>query len=83
MAEKNNEDAGLTYVKPETVKHGEVDRFGYCSWGQTKDGRWYSINYFGCASERTKERRSITRGFNAEIRWEILPRDYAAFGIKS
>ena len=54
MTETNNEDKGLTYVKPETVKHGEVDRFGMNE-----------------------------RGFNAEIRWRLAPREQAAFGIKS
>ena len=76
MTETNNEDTGLTYVKPETVKHGEVDRFGYCSWGQTRDGRWYSINYF-------PKHPMNERGFNAEIRWRLAPREQAAFGIKS
>ena len=76
MSEKKNEDAGLTYVKPESVKHGEVEGHGYCTWGQAKDGRWYSINYF-------PKHPMNERGFNAEIRWDIQARDYAAFGIKS
>ena len=76
MTETNNEDKGLTHVKPETVKHGEVDGFGYCSWGQTRDGRWYSINYF-------PKHPMNERGFNAEIRWRLAPREQAAFGIKS
>ena len=79
MTEKNNEDAGLIHVKPETVKHGMVDKIGCCSWGQDETGKWWSINYFGD--------RPTNSGWggnpNAEIRWDILPRDYAAFGIKS
>jgi hypothetical protein len=74
MTETNNEDTGLTYVKPETVKHGMVDKIGCCSWGQDETGKWWSINYFG---------NRPSGNLNAEIRWDILPRDYAAFGIKS
>jgi hypothetical protein len=76
MTETKNADKGLTFVKPETVKHGEVDGFGYCSWGQTSNGRWYSINYF--------PKHPMNRhGINAEMRWDIEARDYAAFGIES
>ena len=76
MTEKKNDDAGLIYVKPETVKHGETSKCGYCSWGQARDGKWYSINYW-------KNHSMNERGFNAEVRWDILPSDYDIFGIKS
>ena len=67
-------DVGLAYVKPETVKHGEAGKFGFCSWGQDKSGKWYSINYWPKHSMNG-------RGFNAEIRWTIESRDYEAFKI--
>jgi len=75
MSEKKNEDAGLIYVKPETVKHGETTN-GYCSWGQDKTGKWWSINYYPLR----KELKGI---YNAEVRWDILPSNYDVYGIKS
>jgi hypothetical protein len=76
MTEKNNENAGLTYVKLETLAHGTVKGYGYCSWGQARDGRWYSINYY-------KNHPMNDRGFNAEVRWEILPENYDVFNLTS
>ena len=67
------EDTGLIYVKPETVKHGETPN-GYCSWGQARDGKWYSINYWN-------NHPMNERGFNAEVRWNISSNDYAVYGI--
>jgi hypothetical protein len=76
MTQTKNEDAGLIHVKPETVKHGIVKGYGYCSWGQAKDGRWYSINYH--------QRHPMNdRGFNAEARWMLHPGNYDVFNIKS
>jgi len=74
MTEKNNEDTGLVHVKPETVKHGETT-YGHCTWGQTKNGRWYSINYW-------PKHPMNERGFNAEVRWDIPTQDYDLYGIK-
>ena len=55
---------GLIYVKEESVAHGHINGHGYCSWGQAKDGKWYSINYY-------PKHPMNNQGFNAEVRWEI------------
>lgn len=74
MPEKNNE--GLIYVAPDSITHGVVEGHGYCLWGQAKDGKWYSINYY-------QNHPMNQEGFNAEVRWEILESEYDLYNIKS